>query len=451
MRTITRLPVARFERLIAALTALALLPVWLFRFFPTQDGPSHLYNAFVLAHLGDAASTTLRDFYVINARPFPNWTMYLVMAPLTRVLPPLVVQQIVISLCVIAIPAAVVYLQKSFKGAVDAMGLLGVLLAYNAMLFLGFFNFVLGAALFLVILGFRARRGGRLPALYALLAAAYFTHAMAFAAAVASIVLFDVLQRRWRVILELAPALLVLNWDSFRRFGAAREWRPIGWHIGNVVTLNPFVYLDLDAHVWIARAAFLLIALCVVRGVWARAPGAKVSFISAALFLCYCFSPWGYGAGGWSLGGWVSDRFLFLTLLTLPAWVTVPKKAAYAFVVLIVCHFALTARDVDRFHKRISLINNAMDYVRPHSTLYRLGGHAETLHVGSYLALQQDVVSLDNYEAHLPDFPVAFRRDVPKRPPDYLVVWSDARVRNVSAYRILYSAGDIRLFGRAGL
>ncbi|MEA2326681.1 MAG: hypothetical protein QOE68_1640, partial [Thermoanaerobaculia bacterium] len=50
----------RSERAVAALTVLLIAPVWIFRFFPTQDGPSHLYNAYVLARLGQSSNALIR-------------------------------------------------------------------------------------------------------------------------------------------------------------------------------------------------------------------------------------------------------------------------------------------------------------------------------------------------------------------------------------------------------
>ena len=100
------MPRTAVERLCALATAAALVPIWIFRYFPTQDGPSHLYNAFVLSHYFDVSSVVTHTYFVLNARLFPNWTTYIVMALLVRVFPPLIVQQIILSLCVIAIPAA---------------------------------------------------------------------------------------------------------------------------------------------------------------------------------------------------------------------------------------------------------------------------------------------------------------------------------------------------------
>jgi hypothetical protein len=441
----------RFERAVVALTAAALVPVWLFRYFPTQDGPSHLYNALVLGQLGDATSRVLREFFVLNARVFPNWTMYALMAPLTKAFPPLAVQQIMLSICIVAIPASVLYLQRSVKGEADASALFGVAFAYNALFFLGFFNFVMGAALFVVIIGTWVRqcdgdRKNALLTLYALLAITYFTHLLPFAAAVMSVALLETLRRRLRVLLELAPAFAVVAWDALPRIGAAREYRSVMWHLQGLLDLQPFVYFG-DAHVWIARASCVLLVIAI----WMTKRRAAMAAVTAVLFVLYWILPWGYGAGGWTLGGWVNDRVLFLALLTLPAWIEVPRRLSLLVAAVVVLHLAVTAVDASRFHSRMLWLDDARPLVRESATVARIGGAGETLHAGAYLALRHDVAYLDNYEAALPDFPIVFRSSAPKRPPDYLLVWNDAHVRNVAGYRILYTGEEIRLFQRAGL
>jgi hypothetical protein len=50
------------ERLLfLALLALHVVPLWLFPFFPSQDGPSHLENAIILRNY--LHSDLLQDFY----------------------------------------------------------------------------------------------------------------------------------------------------------------------------------------------------------------------------------------------------------------------------------------------------------------------------------------------------------------------------------------------------
>jgi hypothetical protein len=55
----------------AVVCVVLLLPLWCFPFVPTQDGPSHLYNAYVLGNFYDPFYAA---YYKVNWRAFPNWT-----------------------------------------------------------------------------------------------------------------------------------------------------------------------------------------------------------------------------------------------------------------------------------------------------------------------------------------------------------------------------------------
>ena len=433
----------RSNRIVAALTAVALIPVWLFRYFPSQDGPSHLYNAYVLARIGH--SPLVQQFFVINVRPFPNWTMYLLMAPLTLVLPPTFVQSVVISLCVLALVVCTVYVQLTFKGAVDATALLAVMLGYSSLLFLGFFNFILGAALFTLTVACWWR-GKSMIGVYALLALTYFTHALPFAAAVLSIALLAAIGKRWRTLLLLVPAFVVLLLDAVARISAPRDYRSFGWHVGSLIDLRPLVFHG-DADAWIARAA----ALALVVAIAATRKRNPMMWVTIGLLAGYFIAPWGYGAGGWTLGGWISDRLLFLVLLTLPAWIECRRPAVAVGIALVVAHLGAVVFEARRMEPRIEAMARAASFVRPHSTIQSLGGDAETFHAASYLALGQDIVNLDDYEARLRDFPIVFRPAAPRTAPDSLLVWRDAHVRNVRGYHPVFTTADARLFVRDGL
>src|SRR5262249_35816282 len=128
-------------------------------------------------------------------------------------------------------------LQKSFKPAADATALLGVLLAFSYVLFMGFFNFVIGAALFAVCSGYwwRHRDGRYLFVLYPLLIATYLSHNLAFAAALMAIGVLAAIERRWRVLLELAPAGLLFVIDAVGRPQGQPLFRSFKWHLRQLV------------------------------------------------------------------------------------------------------------------------------------------------------------------------------------------------------------------------
>ena len=411
----------------------------------------------MLAHYQDPGSVVIRAYFVPNIRLFPNWTMFLIMAPLSRVLPPLIVQQIVVTLCVMAIPLAVLYLQKSFKQTTDASALIGAALAYSYMLFMGFFNFVLAAAIFAFTVGFwwRRRNDRYWIPLYALLIATYFSHALAYAATLMALGVLALLERRWRLFVELAPAYALLAFETFVRTRGTAEYRPILWHFQKLLDLQPFVYFG-DVHVAIARFMMVMLVVAAIFTLVRRRPH-PVAWVSAALLVVYFVAPWGYGAAGWVQGGWINDRLLFLAVLTLPAWLAVPRPliATIVAAVAILAHFAVTTFEIARFHRQIGDITRAAPLIRPHATMQSLvppimisSRSTPLLHVGAYLALRPDVVDLDNYEGFLSYFPILFRANVPPRPPNYLVIWSGAHVRNVAGYREVFRNEAIRLMQR---
>jgi hypothetical protein len=438
---------SKAERVTALATAAALVPIWLFRYFPTQDGPSHLYNAFVLAHYFDASSNVIQQYFTLNIRIFPNWTTYLFMTPLLRVLPPLIVQQIVLTICVISIPAAVVYLQKSFKPAADATALLGVLLAFSYIFFMGFFNFIVGAALFLFTIGlwWRRRDGRYLLPLYALLIAIYLSHGLAFAATLMAIGILAITERRWRVLGELAPAGLIFVIDAFARTQGQPLFRSLAWHLRE---LTAFFAMG---HIAIAYGVLLLVLAGIA---WGRCSARPMAFVTAALFVAYFVMPWGYSTGGVVNAGWINERLLFLTLLTLPAWIVVPRPAiATALLAIpIAAHLAMTGIRIARLNPSIAEVVQCARFVPPHSTIRTFFPQSRMqpqvtpeLHLTAYFGLQADVVDLDDYEAQLGDFPLSYRAGVPARPPDFVVVWRDAPIGRVVGYRAVCQNGQIRL------
>ena len=65
--------IGRAKYLVIALLLLHLVPIWAFKFIPTQDGLNHIYNAYILKDYNNPEYTKLREVYYLNVRPFPNW------------------------------------------------------------------------------------------------------------------------------------------------------------------------------------------------------------------------------------------------------------------------------------------------------------------------------------------------------------------------------------------
>lgn len=72
---------------LALCTGLYLIPIWLFTYFPTQDGPVHLENAMILAQY-NTQSGLWHQYCAINTPFVPTWLDHLALAALFKIMPP---------------------------------------------------------------------------------------------------------------------------------------------------------------------------------------------------------------------------------------------------------------------------------------------------------------------------------------------------------------------------
>jgi hypothetical protein len=168
--------------LLLIVLAPALVAIWAVPWFVTQDGPTHVYNAQILAWSFHSQSP-FRPFYSVAWRPIPNWAGHLLLAGLVTLLPAWLADRIMTTATLIGFGAAILWLRRRVAPERDSRpaALLAALLAMNVTWLFGFASFLLGACLFPITLGIwwsgRDRLGaGRIFAIAALLALGYFCH-----------------------------------------------------------------------------------------------------------------------------------------------------------------------------------------------------------------------------------------------------------------------------------
>ena len=84
--------------LFLGMTILYLLPIWSIQFFPTQDGPSHVYNALIIKEYFNTDRYPLfQQYYNLNLQPMPNWFGHVVMAILMFALNPLIAEKLMLT------------------------------------------------------------------------------------------------------------------------------------------------------------------------------------------------------------------------------------------------------------------------------------------------------------------------------------------------------------------
>ena len=363
--------------IVFVMLVLHLLPVWGFKYFPTQDGASHIYNSYVVKEYHKHENYRLREVYDLNATIFPNWTSHALLVVLLYVFPPLVCEKIVLTLCIGLLPFSLFYFLNGIAKRNVVFGLLGFLFAYNYLLHMGFYNFVLSMSLFFFAMGYWWKvkdelRLSNIVVIYILLLATYLTHYHSYALLVMSLTFFalfssgyDALRGVWgyretseplrsrlkdgvialkptlTFLGALVPAYFILFSYYFylsNTHGGDSEHKGFEWLNDYFFGMKSLVSFR-DDHVLIGRVLLVFFAVAFVLTVvnrvrqyhrfreseewketgerfWTRAVTQMDGFLIMSVLITAMFFivPW----SGYS-GGWINDRFhLYIFLVLLP-------------------------------------------------------------------------------------------------------------------------------------
>lgn len=452
-----------FNLCFLALLALNLLPIWLFEYFPSQDGPSHLNNANVLREYPWRSLEVFRQFYTIDALPLPNWSTYVALAALMKLLPALVAEKILLSAYVIALPTAIRYCIRGLNPTAAATTLLGFPLAYNAPFQLGFYNFSSGVVMFFVCVGYWLKRNGELSALETLTlmllsVVLYFCHLVALALACITMgslwawfTFSDWYQLRhearplataWaaarrraiRTLLALLPALLLALW--YLRHQGTDTWGTRMPPLRKMRELFVLTRAHQSTELWaLIPWECLLIALAVFAlrarlQALARGPLRQDAplFLFAVVVLLYLTLPNNIGGGGG-----IELRMALYTWLTLVWWLaaqsygkTLERAIAVGSVAFAAALLVLNSLSYSVLNDYLKEYLSAARFIEPGSTLlpleltksYERGAPIESLpadpfrHAAGYIAAQKHVVEFSNYEADADYFPTHFLASV---------------------------------------
>lgn len=375
---------------VIVLMVLHLLPVWGFKYFPTQDGASHIYNAYVVKEYHKHENYRLREVYEFNATVFPNWTSHALLLVLLYIFPPLVCEKIVLTLCIGLLPLSLFYFINGIAKRNMVFGLLGFMYAYNYLLHMGFYNFVLSMSLFFFALGYwwRVKDNLRLlniVVIYLLLLVTYLTHYHSYALLVMSLTFFalflwayETLKGIWgnkepsqplmprfkegigtikptvTFLGALVPAYFILFSYYFyltNNHGGNSNHKGVEWVMDYFFGMKSLVSFR-DDHVLIGQVLLVFFAIAIVLTIinriwewyqfraseawketgerlWTRAITQMDGFLimSVVITAMFFIAPW----SGYS-GGWINDRFhLYIFLILIPFFaVNVHRYVNYA-------------------------------------------------------------------------------------------------------------------------
>ncbi len=386
--------------IVIVLIVFHLIPVWGFKYFPTQDGASHIYNAYVLKEYHNPENSQLREVYELNPTLFPNWTSHALLLGLMYIFPPIVCEKIVLTLCIILLPLSLFYLLKGFKNTTPYFGLVGFIFAYNYLLHMGFYNFVLSMSLFFFTLGYWWRIKEEVSVyniviIYVLLLITYLTHFHSYILLIFSMTFLSMYLSVYEIVIDLSSSksesnsLLERLKESIARVKSClifigillpayfmffshylyladkhvdKGYKGFEWLLDYFFSMKSLVSFR-DEHILIGQALLLvffvfliLTIICRImlsnkneiseknKPIWTRYIIETDGFLilSMLITVLYFITPW----SGLS-GGWINDRFhLYIYLVLLPFFfIPLHKIVNYGIagiiIVLSICHLGL--------------------------------------------------------------------------------------------------------------
>ena len=498
---------------VIVLLVIHILPVWLFKYTCTQDGPAHVHNAHILKVYHNHENYILREVHERNPTLFPNWTSHVVMAGLMYIFPPLICEKIFFSLCVGLLPLSLLYLLNGIQKSKTLFCLVGFTFAYNYLLHMGFYNFALSVSLFFFAIGCWWRCADKLSprtfvTVYVWLTVVYLTHFQSYALLTVSLTflgvflyIYDALESphvqltaQLKSILlflgSMLPAyIILLTYYLVKREGGGfhRSFEGLMKYflsIGSIVSFR-------DAHVLIGNLllavlgiAFLLTVIDRIRKVYAHNDSSEVGnggnkgfaaivartdvFLLIALILTFLYfkSPWSLSSGGM----WISDRIhIYILLALLPFFsFNLHRFVDYAFsgvlIVLALWHLGYHVQTYYLMDRDAKEALSSAEMIEPHTLLASRpsswGGTPDSAkwdfkyilpfeHIEGYLALENDVAYLQNYEPNTDHFPLRYKNK--KVTPDYVLVWRteyDGIGDLVPEYDVIHSTNFNRLYRR---
>jgi hypothetical protein len=444
------------ELLFFALLVLYLVPLWSFRCFPSQDGPTHLENAVILRDYHRPDRPLLRQLYTLSDRLDPNWFGHLAVAGLLTVLPPLPAEKVLLTGYGLLLPLGLRYALAGVRPGAGWLAVLGFPFLHHSLYHMGFYNFCWSLALFAFVVGYYLRhhdRFGARPtlALGALALVLYFCHPVGLAAALLTV---GVLALGWAVLdwragkgagvvfreQLLGPAVaftpgVVLGLAFVRRQGAGAVWRNTRLGLWDSLRQLEVLVSYVNLERLLAGVLFWGLAALTAGVLWwrwrARALARRDWLLAAAglMFALYFAAP-----TQMSGGGFVEPRLALVAFLTLILWLgvhpfgrlvrrLVQAGAALIALGLLALHTwafaAFNAYLADYFTVEPHLRGNRtlLPLVFTHG-LYTGDAPVDNAKVGvfrhaaGYLAARDGVIDMENYEARSGRFPVDFRPEV---------------------------------------
>lgn len=429
---------------------ISVLPLVLFKYTITVDGPAHIYNVNLILNLL-SGNEPIAQYIQFNTKFQPNYLTQLVLLPLQYVFPAYLAEKLLLILLALGVPVSFRAFLKTMCNEVSAcMGALLIIpLSWGFFINMGFYNFIASIIMLLIVLRFwnkhqRVLTVKRMAWLSFLLILVLLAHPVSIAVAIFLITTGGkpIKQTVLRFAVAAIPSVTLLlffivrNNDltefSFYPFSYKFEWLINGW----IVVSHP---ANSTTEFAIGIVFNLLLLFGVILAI-RNAQKWKWLLLSMVFLVAFLVAPFGLSSGGFIPERALFFFFVFSIVFTVKSLNNKPIIGGLAICSLLLIgitsgirinSFATTNQHAYEFEQ-------AAEFINENSTVLQLNysHHPAHTHISSVLGYKKSMVLFENYEAKVGHFPLIFN---PKNNPNGTAhrVINGTPCANVSNYEAL--------------
>ncbi len=417
------------------------LPVLLLHFFPTIDGPAHLYNSNLLNHYFFSPSSGVDNYFSFNAEPEPNWLGHILLCLFNSFLPSYLAEKIVILLYVFSMPIAFRALIKKLAPENIYASYFGFPLIYTLLFYLGFYNFCLSISLLLFMIYYRYERTKTVWSkinFTLLLLLLYFAHLFSFLLFIAIDLYFyciDFKKSRKEetthftfkaVLLSILPylpgILLTINFLIKKSEGGKAIFLPASTLVNWIKEAAPFITLNHDKEylyttslnvVWILLFVYVLFTRL------RRKEKLNVQdnwlLIALVILAAYFILP-----DDAASGGYISLRIVLYFFVFFIFWLSLQSIHKLFYIIAASISVILSMVLLNKHYEDSKVLSadanemySAVNFIEEGNSVLPLNYSSNWMHANfsNYLGSEKNIIVLDNYEAAKPHFPLKWKEN----------------------------------------
>lgn len=421
--------------------------VWVLPYFPTQDGPSHIYNLVILDDLLHGGKEW-GSFFNYKLHAIPNMGFHLIAYPLLQFFQPLITEKIFVSIYIFLMGACVPFFLRSFDKPVFPMTFLVFPVIFNLNLMMGFYSYTITIPLFLLAVSISWQfRDCNMLCRFVMLNlmgfVLFYFHLIPFIFFLIFLGLMAVLDtdtyknrftRFLKTIIIISP--LIINLFMYLTNGIKTPSQDFSY------LLSPSRFFELSSELfmfsttsfspWQLIPASILIFLmylhlkeCVKR--WIRSRDIPVSerlllSMMLTLFLIYMIAPFRFGGGSF-----FNERFPWVILLISLPLLKTPETGICRHINIIVVASVFLMVNFIIFWQQNAKVNNFVSglhvempkgaFVMTYKARAPQWSRVDPLmHAVSYYCISNKYVDIGNYETQFDYFPIHFQKTLPSFP-----------------------------------